>query len=71
MQLFSGDGIVFPKECLNKFDPQNMKKRPQKLLIIGPQLFLCTDPAAQTAQKQKFHNTKIPLVKDWVFRLGF
>ena len=46
------------------------KKRPQKLLIIGPQLFLCTGPAAQTAQKQKSCTTKSPLMQDWVFRLG-
>ena len=35
MQLFSADAIVFSK----KFDPENMKKTPSKLLIIGPQLF--------------------------------
>ena len=40
MQLFSADAIVFSKEILNFFDPENMKKIPQKLLIIGPQLFL-------------------------------
>ena len=47
-----------------------MKKCPQKLLIIGPQLFFYTGPAAQTTQKHKSHTTKSPLMQDWVFRLG-
>ena len=55
MQLFS---MVFSKQ--NFFYPQNRKKRPQKMLIIGPQLFLCTGLAAQTAQKQKSRTTKSP-----------
>ena len=55
MQLFSADAIV---------------NRPQKLLIIGPQLFLCTGQAAQMAQKQKSRTTKSPLMQNWVFRLG-
>ena len=37
MQLFSADTIVFSKK--KSFDPENMKKTPSKLLIIGPQLF--------------------------------
>ena len=32
---------------------ENMKKRPQKLLIIGPNFFSMYCLAAQTAQKQK------------------
>ena len=40
------------------------------LLIIGHQLFLCTGPATQTAQKQKSCTTKSFLMQDWVFRLG-
>ena len=51
-------------------DSENMKNRPQKLLIISPQLFLCTGPAAQTAQKQKSRNMKSPFIQNWVFRLG-
>ena len=50
------------------FAPEN---HPQNLLIIGPDLFFfCTGLAAQTAQKQKYSNTKSPLMQDWVFRLG-
>ena len=37
---------------------------------MGIQFFLCTGPAAQTAQKQKSLTTKSPLMQDWVFRLG-
>ena len=42
--------LVWTLQCFQKilifFDPKNMKKNhPQKLLIIGPQLFLCTGPA--------------------------
>ena len=47
------------------FDPENMRNRPQKLLIIGPQSF--TGPAAQ---EQKSLTTKSPLMQDWVFWLG-
>ena len=36
MQLFSADAIVLSKK---KLTPKTWKKRPQKLLIIGPQLF--------------------------------
>ena len=68
MHFFGEDAIVFSKTF---FDPENMKKnRPQKLLIIGPQLFLCTGLAAQMAKKQKSRTTKRPLMQDWVFRLG-
>ena len=42
-----------------KFGPENMKKPPSK---VGhnrpPDFFLCTGPAAQTAQKQKSLTTK-------------
>ena len=61
---------MFSKKIKLFFNPENMKNHPQKLLIIGPQLFLCTGPAAQTAQKQKSCTTKRPLMQDWVFRLG-
>ena len=45
MQLFSADAMVFSKKNLKKnFDPENIKKRPQKLLIIGPQLFFSVLP---------------------------
>ena len=63
MQLFSADAVF-------KITPKTWKNCPQKLLIIGNQLFLSTGPAAQTAQKQKSHTTKSPLMQDWVFRLG-
>ena len=70
MQLFSADASVFKKTLNLFFDPENMKKFHQKLLIIGPILFLCTGPAAQTAQKTKPRTTKSPLMQDWVLRLG-
>ena len=71
MQLFSAKAIVFSKK---KFWPRKKeKKHPQKLLIIGPQLFfyVLASPAAQMAHKQKSRTTKSPLIQDWVFRLGF
>ena len=49
---------------------ENMKKRPKKLLIIGPNFFLCTGPTSQTGQKQKSNASKSPLMQNWVFRLG-
>ena len=58
---------VFKKMLKSFLTPKN---RHQKLLIIGPQLFLCTGLAAQTAQKQKSRTTKSPLIQDWAFRLG-
>ena len=71
MQLFSADAIVFSKKKLKNFlTPKTWKNRPQKLLIIAPNFFLCTGPAAQTAQKQKSCTNKSPLMQDWVFRLG-
>ena len=59
MQLFSANATVFSK------------KRPQKLLIIGPIFFFSTGPAAQTDQKQKTCTPKSHLMQDWVFRLGY
>ena len=48
-----------------------MKKPPSKVAHNRPPtFFLCTGPAAQTAQKQKSRTTKSPLMQDWVFRLG-
>ena len=67
MQLSSADAIVFSKKNLI---PKTWKNRPQKLLIIGPNFFLCTGLAAQTAQKQISRTTKSPLMQDWVFRMG-
>ena len=61
MQLFSADACVFKKKIKNVLDPENMKKLPSNVAHIGPQLFLCTGPAAQMAQKQKYHNTQKPL----------
>ena len=66
MQLFSADATIFKK----KLPLKTWKTRPQKLLIIGPELFFSTGPAAQTAQKQKSLTTKSPLMQDWGFRLG-
>ena len=55
MQFFSADAIVFSKVAHNR----------------PPTFFLCTGPAAETAQKQKSRTTKSPLMQDWVFRLEF
>ena len=67
MQLFSADAIVFSKKKLKIFlTPKTWKNRPQKLLIIAPNFFLCTGPAAQTAQKQKSCTNKSPLMQNWV-----
>ena len=69
MQLFSADPTMFSK-IFNIFLPlKAWKKHPQKLLIIGPELFFITGRSAQTAQKQKSRTTKSPLMQDWVFRL--
>ena len=70
MQLFSADTKVFSKKKKKKIDPENMINPPSKVSIIGPQLFFQYWPAAQTAQKQKYHNPKSPLLQtgylDWV-----
>ena len=44
MHLFSADAIVFSKKVMKTW-----KNHPQKLLIIGPQSFLCTCLAAQSS----------------------
>ena len=60
MQLFSSDATIL-----------KMKKAPLKVAHNWPRtFFFSTGPAAQTAQKQKSHTTKSPLMQDWVFRLG-
>ena len=65
MQLLSVDATVFSKNFQKMFWLQTHEKKcPQKLLIIGPQLFLGTDPAAQTVQKQKPRTTKSPLMQN-------
>ena len=54
MQLFSTDAVIFSILPL-----ENIKKRPQKLLIIGPKLFFHKkDPAAQTSPELIFHIIK-------------
>ena len=49
-----------------------MKKTPSKVAHNQPPtFFLCTGPAAQTAQNQKIPHPQKPLkMQDWVFRLG-
>ena len=59
------------KQEKRKIKPENMKKPLSKVAHNRHPTFLCTSPAAQTAQKQKFRTTKRPLMQDWVFRLGF
>ena len=70
MQLFSADPTMFLKKFNIFFALKTWKNHPQKLLIIGPDFFLYWPAAAQTAQQQKSHTTKSPLMQDWVFRLG-
>ena len=65
MQLFSVDATVFFKIFYHFFAPENMKKTPSKVAHNRPPtFFLCTGPAAQTAQEQKSHTTKSPLMQD-------
>ena len=53
MQLFSLDAIGFTKKFKNKIDPENMKQMPSKVAHNWPPtFFLCTGPAAQTAQNR-------------------
>jgi hypothetical protein len=39
MQLFSADATIFSKKIDLFFAHENIKKGPQRLLIIGPKLF--------------------------------
>ena len=57
MQLFWLVAAIFIKEINIFFAPENLK---EKLLIISPDFFFITGPAAQTAKKQKFRTTKSP-----------
>ena len=50
---------------------KNPKNCPQKLLIIGPELFFQYWPSCPNGQKQKSCTTKSHLMQDWVFKLGF
>jgi hypothetical protein len=48
MQLFSADPTIFSKNFLINFLPmKTLKNRPQKLLIIGPNLFFTVQPSPQ------------------------
>ena len=67
VQCFSADPRIFLKKIFFLL-LKRWKNRALKL-IIGPDLIFSTDPAAQTAQKQKPRTTKSPLMQDWVFRL--
>ena len=66
---FTFENVGSPKKT-QFYSKKVLKKCPQKLLIIRPQLFLSIGLAAQTAQKQKSRTSKSPLMQDWVFRLG-
>ena len=63
MQLFSADATVF-------FDPENMRKCPQKLLIIGLKLFFQYWLGCQNDPETKNPYPKSLLMQDWLFRLG-
>ena len=69
MHLFGADATKSLKKLTLFLPLKTWKNRPQKLLIVSPDLFFSTGLAAQTAQKQKSRTTKSPLVQDWVFRL--
>ena len=56
MQLSSEDASFFKK---------NLNPPSKVAHNWPPTFFLCTGPAAQTAQKQKSRTTKIPLMQDW------
>ena len=71
MQLFSADAIVFSNEIQIFFDPENMKKTPSKVAHNRPPIFFYVlARLPKTAQEQKSHTTKSPLMQEWVFRLG-
>ena len=61
---FGGMGFLF----LGRLGSQASTEKKASGLIISNS-FLYTGRAAQTAQKQKSHTTKSPLLQDWVFRL--
>ena len=63
MQLFSADAIVFSKKINKKmFDPENMKNSPQKLLIIGPQLFFMYWPGCPNGPETEILYHQKPLI---------
>ena len=62
MQLFSADAIVFSKKELKKnFDPKTWKSHTQKLLIIGPKLFLMYWPGCPNGPKTEILYHQKPL----------
>ena len=58
--------VLFQKKILT---PKTWNNRSQKLLIIGPQLFLCTDPSAQQPKQPKNRNPAPP--KATLCRTGY
>ena len=54
MQLFSADGTMFLKKFKHFFAHENMKKSPQKLLIIGPNFFFQYCQPVQNQPKSHF-----------------
>ena len=57
MQLFSADAIVFSKTI----DPENTKKPPSKVVIIGPQLFFMYWPGCPNGQETEIPYHQKPL----------
>ena len=51
MQLFSADATIFSKK---NFAHENIKKTPQKLLIIGPKLFFHSTDADSESYETYF-----------------
>ena len=55
MHLFSADATMFLNKILTFiFAPENIKKKPQKLLIIGPDPFFQYYQSAQIQPKSQF-----------------
>ena len=61
MQLFSANTTIFKKQLNCFFALENIKKRPQKLLIIGPNFFFRIANRTKTSTNLNFCSIKIAL----------
>ena len=55
----------------NFWHQKHEKNTLKRCSYLAPKIFYVLTLLPKTAQKQKFHTTKGPLMQDWVFRLGF
>ena len=60
-QKFAADATMFLKKFYNFFAPGNMKKHPQKLLIIGPDPFFQCWPGCPNGTKTEIPYNQKPL----------